>query len=212
MWKTEVQRAVGIKRAQLLVDKAKISIGLTEGIEMVEYELKYLLDRYDALMLKLEDLMVKVEAILNEIPGANEMLLIPGLGLVTVAGFLSEVCELVQYAHPRQIQKLAGLTLKEYSSGKHKGQTTITKRGRRKLRALLFKAIMPMVAKNSEFKALHQYYTTRTNNPLKKKQSLIALCCKLIRVLYAIGTKGTAYNPQKLMNDIKHPEVTGKAA
>lgn len=212
LWKTEVQRAVGIKRAQLLVDKAKISIGLTEGIEMAEYELKYLLDRYDALMLKLEDLMVKVEAILNEIPGANEMLLIPGLGLVTVAGFLSEVCELVQYAHPRQIQKLAGLTLKEYSSGKHKGQTTITKRGRRKLRALLFKAIMPMVAKNSEFKALHQYYTTRTNNPLKKKQSLIALCCKLIRVLYAIGTKGTAYNPQKLMNDIKHPEVTGKAA
>ena len=212
LWKTEVQRAVGIKRARLLVDKANISIGLTEGIEMAEYELKYLLDKYDALKLKLEDLMVKVEAILSEIPEANEMMLIPGLGLVTVAGFLSEVCELAQYAHPRQIQKLAGLTLKEHSSGKHKGQTTITKRGRRKLRALLFKAIMPMVAKNAEFKALHQYYTTRTNNPLKKKQSLIALCCKLIRVLYAIGTKGVAYNPQKLMNDIKHPEVTGKAA
>ena len=212
LWKTEVKRAVGIKRAELLVEKAKISIGVTEGIEMAEYELQYLLDKYDYLMLKLEDLMGKVEAILHEIPGANEMLLIPGLGLVTIAGFLSEVCELVQYAHPRQIQKLAGLTLKEYSSGKHKGQTTITKRGRRKLRALLFKAIMPMVATNKEFKALHQYYTTRANNPLKKKQSLIALCCKLIRVLYAIGTKGIAYNPQKLMNDIKHPEVTGKAA
>jgi transposase len=212
LWKTEVKRAVGIKRAQLLVEKAKISIGMTEGIKMAEYELQYLLDKFDAAMLKLEDLMVKVEAILNEIPGAKEMMLIPGLGLVTVAGFLSEVCELAKYAHPRQIQKLAGLTLKEYSSGKHKGQTTITKRGRRKLRALLFKAIMPMVANNKEFKALHQYYTTRTNNPLKKKQSLIALCCKLIRVLYAIGIKGVVYNPQKLMNDIKHPEVTGKVA
>lgn len=212
LWKTEVKRAVGIKRAQLLVEKAKISIGMTEGIVMAEYELHYLLDKYDAVMLKLEDLMVKVEATLSEIPGAKEMMLIPGLGLVTVAGFLSEVCELAQYAHPRQIQKLAGLTLKEYSSGKHKGQTTITKRGRRKLRALLFKAIMPMVAKNKEFKALHQYYTTRTNNPLKKKQSLIALCCKLIRVFYAMGIKGIAYNPQKLINDIKHPEVTGKVA
>lgn len=212
LWKTEVKRAVGIKRAQLLVEKAKISIGVTEGIIMAEYELHYLLEKYDAVMLNLEDLMVKVEVMLSEIPGAKEMMLIPGLGLVTVAGFLSEVCELVQYAHPRQIQKLAGLTLKEYSSGKHKGQTTITKRGRRKLRALLFKAIMPMVAKNKEFKALHQYYTKRTNNPLKKKQSLIALCCKLIRVLYAMGIKGIAYNPQKLMNDIKHPEVTGKVA
>ena len=119
---------------------------------------------------------------------------------------------MAQYGHPRQIQKLAGLTLKEYSSGKHKGQTTITKRGRRKLRALLFKAIMPMVAKNKEFKALHQYCTTHTKNPLKKKQSLIALCCKLIRVLYAIGTKGVSYNPQKFINDIKHTEITGNAA
>ncbi len=98
------------------------------------------------------------------------MMLILGLGLVTVAGFLSEVCELAQYAHPPQIQKLADFTLKEYSSGKHKGQTTITKRGRRKFRASLFKAIIPMVAKNKEFKVLYEYYTTRANNPLKKKQ------------------------------------------
>ncbi|WP_423219598.1 transposase [Fervidicella metallireducens] len=163
-------------------------------------------------MLKLNDLMVKVETIISEIPGAKGMLLIPGLALVTVAGFLSEVCELAQYAHPCQIQKLAGLTLKEYSSGKQKGQTTITKRGRRKLRELLFKTIMPLVAVNNEFKALHKYYTTRAKNPIKKKQSLIALCCKLIRVLYAIGTKGVRYNPQKFINDIKHPEVTGKVA
>ncbi|SHE63121.1 IS110 family transposase [Caloramator proteoclasticus] len=212
LWKTEVKRAVGVKRAELLMEKAQISVGVTEGLEMAEYELQYLLDKYDSVMLKLNDLLVKVEAIISEIPGAKEMLLIPGLGLVTVAGFLSEVCELTQYAHPRQIQKLAGLTLKEHSSGKHKGQTTITKRGRRKLRALLFKAIMPLVAINNEFKALHKYYTTRANNPLKKKQSLIALCCKLIRVLYAIGTKGVHYNPQKFINDIKHPEVTGKVA
>lgn len=212
LWKTQVKRAVGIKRANLLVDKAKKSIGVTEGIEMAEYELQYLLDKYDTVMLKLENLMVKVAAILDKIPGSKEMMLIPGLGLVTVAGFLSEVGELAKYSHPRQIQKLAGLTLKEYSSGRHKGQTTITKRGRRKLRALLFKAIMPMVAKNNEFKALHHYYTTRLNNPLKKKQSLIALCCKLMRVLYAIGTKIVSYNPEKLMNDIKYPEVTGKVA
>jgi transposase len=212
VWKNEIKRAVGIKRATELVETAEKSIGVTQGLEMAEYELLYLLDSYEAVMIKLKDLMTKVEEIINKIPGAKEMMLIPGLGLVTVAGFLSEVCDLMQYAHPRQIQKLAGLTLKETSSGRHKGQTTITKRGRRKLRAILFKAIMPMVAKNSEFKELHKYYTTRSNNALKKKQSLIALCCKLIRVLYAIGTKGVIYNPQKLMNDIKHPELSGNAA
>jgi transposase len=135
LWKTEFIRGVGIKRAQLLVDKAQTSIGVTEGLAMAEYKLQYLLDNYASVMFKLDELMTKVESILNEIPAAKKMLLIPGLGLVTVAGFLSEVCDLAQYGHPHQIQKLAGLTLKEYSSGKHKGQTTITKRGRRKLRA-----------------------------------------------------------------------------
>jgi transposase len=211
-WKPEVKRAVGIKRAVELYEAAKMSVGLKEGLEMAEYELQYLVDNYEILADRLEKLMLKIEHIVHKIPGVDHMIAINGLGLVTVAGFLSEVCDLFNYEHPRQIQKLAGLNLKENSSGEHKGQTSITKRGRRKLRSILFKAIMPMVAKNPEFKALHEYYTTRSLNPLKKKQSLIALCCKLIRVLYAIGTKGIAYNPQKLLDDIKHPEVKAKAA
>lgn len=211
-WKPEVKRAVGIKRAVELYEVAKVSVGLKEGLAMAEYELQYLLDNYEVLADRLAKLMFKIESIVHKIPGAKEMIAVPGLGIVTVAGFLSEVCDLSKYSHPRQIQKLAGLNLKENSSGEHKGETTITKRGRRKLRSILFKAIMPMVAKNEEFKALHEYYTTRSLNPLKKKQSLIALCCKLIRVLYAISNKGVAYNPQKLMEDINHPEVKAKAA
>jgi len=49
---------------------------------------------------------------------------------MTVAGFYSEVGDLNNYRHPKQIQKLAGLNLVENSSGKYKGKTTISKRGR----------------------------------------------------------------------------------
>ena len=103
---------------------------------------------------------------------------------------------------PRQIQKLAGLSLRENSSGKHKGQTTISKRGRSKLRAVLFNAAIPLIATNPEFKSLHEYYTTRANNPLKKKQSVIAISCKLIRVFYAILANGVTYDAQKMLSDI----------
>jgi transposase len=113
--------------------------------------------------------------------------------------------DIERFEHPRQIQKLAGLNIKENSSGKHKGQTTISKRGRRKLRSILFQAILPVVASNKEFQELHKYYTTRNVNPLKKKQSLILLCCKLIRVFYAILKKKSKYDPQKMMNDINRP-------
>lgn len=123
------------------------------------------------------------------------MLTVPGVAIVTLAGFLAETGDLNGYVHGQQIVRLAGFNLKENSSGKKKGKSSITKRGRSRLRAILFRAVMPMIAKNPEFKALHQYFTKRSNNPLKKKQSIIALCGKLIRVLHTLGTKRKIYNP-----------------
>jgi len=38
-------------------------------------------------------------------------------------------------------------------------------------------------------------------------QSLIALSNKLIRIFYAILKKDIAYDAQKMMSDIKRPEV-----
>lgn len=75
----------------------------------------------------------------------------------------------------------------------------------------MFKAMITIVAKNEEFKQLHRYYTTRENNPLKKKQSLIALCCKLIRVFYAILKKGVKYDGNKMLSDIKREALARTA-
>lgn len=192
-WKTAVKRAVGMKRATKLVDYASSSIGLTEGCTGAKMELSVLLDQYDLFAKQLEDIMTEVQKLLNLIPGTKEMMTIPGVGEVTLAGFLAEVGNLEDYDHPQQIIRLAGLNLRENSSGQHKGETTISKRGRSRLRALLFRCVLPMVSKNEEFKYLHQYYTKRKERPLKKKQSIIALCGKLIRVLYYLGTRKLSY-------------------
>ncbi|PAK87449.1 transposase, partial [Peribacillus simplex] len=74
---------------------------------------------------------------------------------------------------PRQLIKLAGLTLRENSSGQHKGQKHISKRGRKRLRYILFKVIVPLIRHNEGFKQLHEYYTTRQQNPLRGKQSMV---------------------------------------
>ena len=62
------------------------------------------------------------------------MLSVDGVGLVTVAGFISEVGDISRFKNPKQIQKYAGFELVENSSGKHKGRTTISKRGANILR------------------------------------------------------------------------------
>lgn len=203
-WKNGVGRAVGIKRATRLMEAAKSSIGIREGLRMAQKELKTLIDQYDLYMEQLSDLESDIEELALQVPGVSEMLSIKGVGITTAAGFIAEVGELSRFSSPKQIQKLAGLNLVESSSGKHKGQTTISKRGRSRLRSILFKVMMPLVAKNDEFKKLHEYYTTRQENPLKKKQSLILLCCKLIRIFYALINKKVVYNPEKLIQNTNY--------
>ena len=83
----------------------------------------------------------------------------------------------------------------------------ISHRGRKRLRYWLFQAAKCVVVHSDEFKELHAYYTTRPEYPLKKMQSLIAIACKLLRVIYTILTKGSVYDPGKLKADIKRPTM-----
>lgn len=205
LWREEKLRAVGMKRAIRLVQAAERSIGCKEGSRAARFEIIMLLGDYESKLNQYNEVMELIEELCSEIPEVKELLEIKGVGLATVSGFLSEVGDIRRFKSPKQIQKLAGLALRENSSGKHKGQTRISKRGRRRLRAILFQGVMPLVSRNAEFKEIHRYYTSRSENPLKKKQSLIAVSCKLIRVFYAILTKGIKYDGDKLIQDIKRP-------
>lgn len=204
-WRDDKLRGVGRRRAIELTEAAKTSVGVRNGLLAAENDLMTLIEDYEMRMRQYERTVAIIEQLAFQIPGIDEILKIKGIGLVAIAGFIAEVGDITRFEHPKQIQKFAGLNLIENSSGKHKGKTTISKRGRKRLRAMLFQGIMPLIANNAEFRELHRYYTTREQNPLKKKQSLILLCCKLIRIFYALLTKRTAYDPQKMLSDIRRP-------
>lgn len=205
-WKTVIKRGVGIKRATQLVEKARKSVGIEVGLRFARKEIHCLLDQYELYQSQLTELDQEITEVMKDIPGAKEMMNIKGLGPITVATFFSEVGDLAKYNHPQQLVNMAGLSLREHSSGKFKGQTRITKRGRKKLRKALYLAVRPLVATNPTFKALHSYYTTRPDNPLKKQQSLIALCGKLLRVLFVIGRKQCEFDGNKLLKGLPQIE------
>lgn len=204
-WKEEVKRAVGYKHAQKLVKAAEESIGLKHGLESATLEIETLLDEYMVYGQRLERIMQKVEEQINQVPYANKLLGIKGVGIVAIAGFIAAAGDITRFEAPEQIVKLLGLNLRENSSGKHQGKTTITRRGRSDGRYAIFQAVLPLVARNTEFRELHTYYIHREGNPLKKMQSIVALCGKLIRVFYAILKTGSDYDAKKMMNDIKRP-------
>lgn len=206
IWREAKLRSVGIKRAKTLVEAAHNSIGRPGG-RCSRTELILLLEDYRIKRQQLEAITAVLEEEVRKIPHIEQLLAIKGVGIVTIAGFLSETGDISRFTSPKQIQKLAGLELKESSSGKHKGRSSISKRGRKRLRKILFQVVLPLIRSNVEFRNVYEYYTTRIKNPLKSKQAMIAVACKLIRVFYAILTKGTAYDARKLTTDIVRPQL-----
>ena len=202
IWKEAKLRGNGHKKAMLIVNAASHSIGLTEGLEEARMEIQDLIEDYELQMKRLEKVNSLIENLCKQIKYVDKLLEIKGIGIITVAGFIAEVGDITRFDNAKELQKLAGLELVADSSGKHNGKTRISKRGRKRLRYLLVQAAVSVIGKNDEFRQIHEYYTTRKNNPLKKMQSLIAVACKLIRVFYVILTKGRSYDASKMLGDI----------
>lgn len=206
IWRDAKLRGAGLKRAKKLVEAAEHSIGSQEGLTAARMEIKNLLADYKTYSSRLDELVGLIDKLMTEIPYVDKLLQIKGVGIKTVSGFVAEVGDIRRFDNPKQIQKLAGYALVEDSSGKHQGETRISRRGRKRLRYLLFEAALSLVGKNDEFRELHDYYTHRPGNPLKKKQSLVAVACKFLRVAYKILTTGVDYDAGKMLNDIKRPQ------
>ena len=206
IWRDAKLRGAGLKRAKKLVEAAEHSIGSQEGLTAARMEIKNLLADYKTYSSRLDELVGLIDKLMTEIPYVDKLLQIKGVGIKTVSGFVAEVGDIRRFDNPKQIQKLAGYALVEDSSGKHQGETRISRRGRKRLRYLLFEAALSLVGKNKEFRELHDYYTQRPENPLKKKQSLVAVACKFLRVAYKILTTGVDYDAGKMLNDIKRPQ------
>ena len=205
IWRDAKLRGAGMKRAKTLIEAAEHSIGSREAQEAARVELKILLADYEMQTAREAELMALIEEKITEVPYVDKLLEIRGVGLKTVVGFVAEVGDITRFDDPKQLQKLAGYAIVKNESGKHKGESHISYRGRKRLRYVLYEAAVSVVSHSPEFRSIHQYYTTREKNPLKKMQSMIAVACKLIRVFYLILQTGTTYDAAKLMGDIRRP-------
>jgi len=205
IWHVAKLRGRGYSRAGKIFNYANESVGLKDGADVSKEAVKWFVKK----ILELDEQILEVESQMEEkclkIPHAEKILKISGIGENTLAGILAEMGDISRFDDVKEIQKLSGLSLVACSSGKHKGKTKISYRGRKRLRYWLFQAAKSLVAHSEAFKKLHVYYTTRAENPLKKMQSLIVIACKVLRVIYTILTKGVTYDPKKMLMDIKRP-------
>jgi len=198
-----VLRGVGTKKASALKAYAANSTGRKDATEIARIHIRGMIDQYERLLQESDELWSAVEVLLKGIPLYKTIIEIPHIGKKAACNIAAELGNVNDFSHPRQLIRLAGLSITQISSGKKRGMSQIIKRGRPRLRHWLYLGVLNLLkAKEPSFWALHKYYTTRKDNPLKPMQSVIALCCKLLRVIYAMCVKGTGYNPALITSGI----------
>ena len=85
---------------------------------------------------------------------------------------------------------MAGLDLYEISSGNHRGQRRISKRGRPLMRKLLFFAAINAVKSKG---IMHAKYQKMLDRGMPKMKALIAISRKLLGLIFAIVRDNTKY-------------------
>jgi transposase len=195
-WKSLMKRQPGPKKAQLLINLAKSSIGTGQALDAYKFHLEQLLEEYDLAVKQLERVEQQVKEVLYKIPFAKKILMIKGISEISLAGILGESGDLSGFSHGNSLLRHAGLHLAEASSGKWKGQIVISKRGRSRLRRFLYLATMSLVMNNPEFKALHSHNVKVKK--IKKMKSIMKLIGKLARIFVGIARRNESYCPNKV--------------
>ena len=206
IWHRAKLRGRGYSKANEIVRYAESSVGLKQGTDGGRTAVRYFAEQAVELASRVEEIEEILHQKCREIPYAGNLLEIKGMGENILSGILAEMGDITRFDDVKEIQKLSGLGLVACSSGKHKGETRISHRGRKRLRYWLFQAAKSAVSHAEEFKILHEYYMTRPENSLKKMQSLIVIACKILRVITTILRTGRKYDPVKMLKDIRHPE------
>lgn len=191
-----MKRHSGVRRAHLLIDLAKQTVGSKQASHAYKLHLEQLLEEHDLATKQLQRIEKEAKDVVERIPYSGKILAITGISSIALAGVLGESGDLRDYAHGNALLRHAGLNLTEASSGKWKGQMTISKRGRPRLRHFLYLITMCMVMSNQEFKALHHYNVQVKK--LKKMKSIMKLCGKLARLLVGMVRSDEVYNPNKI--------------
>lgn len=196
--KKATKNRVGIKKATLVCEAAENSIGVPVGLDGARYRLNLIIRSLENIQSEIADIETIMQNYLFETGYAEYILSIKGIGIVSAASFLAETGDISKYDDYKQIQKVAGLNLKETSSGMKKGKTKISKRGRPNLRSILYQVSLVMVAKNEAFNEIYTHLTNREKNRLTGKQAIVALSVRVIKVIYALCTKKEKYLPEKV--------------
>jgi transposase len=161
-------------------------------IETTEHQLKPILD----------DLVVRAE----QLPQFERLISLSGVGKRLAALFLAEVQDISRFTHYKHIEKLAGLNLRLFDSGRYSGTRHISSIGNTRLRWILYKMTEETARRVPEVRVK---YLRRQLKHRKHVKNVVASIPQLLQLIMAMEHHQRCYEVRPdILNELTHLETT----
>ncbi len=188
------RRQCGRATLELLQQAARTTIGLVrQSDERLADRLT--LDAYlalvDTLELHMQRVLDELLARAKELPQFDRINSLSGVGNKLTALFLGEVRDLSRFTHYRHLEKLAGLNLRLYDSGRYSGTRHISSIGNCRLRWILYKMTEETARRVPEVRCK---YLRRQLKRRKHVKNVVAAVPQLLQLIIAMEKHQRPYD------------------
>ena len=175
-----------------LIELAKNSIGVsTENFAKI---IKHDVQMLEFLQKQLNDLTNDfIDSIRKNKKDDMEIISsIKGISSITSAHFMAEIKSIDRFENAKKLAAYAGIDPSIRKSGKMYSKGRISKKGSKSLRRCLYLMASSLIRFNEYFR---KYYDKKRTEGMAHRKAMIALCNKLVRVLFAMHKKREKFNP-----------------
>ncbi len=171
-----------------LIEQARLSSGSARAgaqSEIAEQSLRLAWEELELHERRREDARERLAQLYTAARLADPRLPAPLAGVVSITGLarlFAEIGPLGDFESWRQVLRLGGLNLCERQSGRYRGQTKISRKGRPQLRRILNQLALPLVRRRELF---GPYYAQKTAvQKMPGKKAMTAVARKLVKMIW----------------------------
>jgi transposase len=198
----------GVKELKKLQEAAKNSI----GIDLDEEQIKAAHIARDAWIEMIKLLLIQIDAVQEQLiakakekPYFDILTSIKGISDISASLFISEVRDIYNFHHYKQIEAFAGLGLRNSDSGKYKGYRHISRIGNNRLRSIIYR--MTTETKN-HIPEIRIRFLKRKMTHDRYRKNIIACSSNLLKLIMALVQENRLYEfREEKVKELKELEL-----
>jgi transposase len=169
------------------IEEVIASAGETIGVEMTNGEIEAIREvAREVLRCRQAGRRWKAKVVAHARSNVAAHRMAPVIGEVTAAVVVAQLGDPQAYSSAKSLVKSAGANLREKSSGKHKGELKLTKRGPSEVRFYLYLAALRLLQRDPVVRAWYERKVARDGGRYKNR-AVVGIMRKLLKALWHVA-------------------------